>query len=557
MEITQLLDSLEFEPSEKYESESIEFKNYSSEQALHNAKDLAEEISALANKKGGKIIVGVIDSSNVLNQLWNTQLNGFVSVDLDTTKERLQGKLNPRIPLKLLEHNHRLKNYLVIEVPNINHTLVSTSSGKICIRHGKSSYPAQPDEIAELVKNLQSYDWSAQEIYGNPKDYLNETTLQEAKNDLCIRREIDTDSLSDENFLESIGATKNGVLNYGGLLFLGKESFIKEILGTYESRFSWKTNDGQLKINDVWSDCIWNTIIRAKKHFKKCNSSIIIEYKKSNYELWTLDDIAFHEAYLNSIVHRDYSMDGMNIVNFKGTEITITNPGTFYGGVNSDNISYHEPRHRNKTLAKILMDFQLVDRAGMGVLRMGLNSLKYGREFPVFKENLGNIEVTMAAEYFKSGVFILTQSRIPKCGITELYILNNLYKTGKADLIEIETDLSKIIPNTWKAIQTALNRGEMKTYLVLKGNNDGVFICPNEMIQDLFEVEKTPRASTNSNKHIKLYKFLKSYDAASNEEIMKHLGFASSASTYQFLNKLRYVQNTGKSRKSRWKLKNN
>ncbi|XMO86647.1 RNA-binding domain-containing protein [Algibacter sp. AS12] len=557
MEITQLLDSLEFEPSEKYESESIEFKNYSSEQALHNAKDLAEEISALANKKGGKIIVGVIDSSNVSNQLWNTQLNGFVSVDLDTTKERLQGKLNPRIPLKLLEHNHRSKNYLVIEVPNINHTLVATSSGKICIRHGKSSYPAPPDEIAELVKNLQSYDWSAQEINGNPKDYLNETALGEAKNDLCIRREIDTDSLSDENFLESIGATKNGVLNYGGLLFLGKESFIQEILGTYESRFSWKTNDGQLKINDVWSDCIWNTIIRAKKHFKKCNSSIIIEYKKNNYELWTLDDIAFHEAYLNSIVHRDYSMDGMNIVNFKGSEITITNPGTFYGGVNSDNISYHEPRHRNKTLAKILMDFQLVDRAGMGVLRMGLNSLKYGREFPVFKENLGNIEVTMAAEYFKSGVFILTQSRIPKCGITELYILNNLYKTGKADLIEIETDLSKIIPNTWNSIQTALNRDEMKRYLVLKGNNDGVFICPNEMIQDLFEVEKTPRASTNSSKHIKLFKFLKSYDAASNEEIMKHLGFASSASTYQFLNKLKYVQNTGKSRKSRWKLKNN
>lgn len=554
MDIIQLLDTLEFEPSEKYESESLEFKNYSSEQALHNSKDLAEEISAIANKKGGKIIVGVIDSSNVSNQQWSNQLNGFVPVDLDTTKERLQGKLNPRIPLNLCEYNHRSKNYLVIEVPDINYTLVSTSSGKVCIRHGKSSYPAPPNEIAELVKNLQSYDWSAHEIQGNPKEYLNETALEEAKNDLCIRREIDTDSLSDENFLESIGATKNGVLNYGGLLFLGKENCIQDILGTYEYRFSWKTNDGGLKINDVWSDCIWNTIIRAKEHFKKCNSSIVVEYKKNDYKLWTLDDVAFHEAYLNSIVHRDYSIDGMNIVNFKGSEITITNPGTFYGGVNSDNISYHEPRHRNKTLAKILMDFQLVDRAGMGVLRMGLNSLKYGREIPLFKENLGNIEVTMAAEYFKSGVFILTQSRIPKCGITELYILNNLYKTGKADLSEIETDLSKIVPNTWKAIESALSREEMMKYLVLKGNNDGVFICPHEMIQDLFEVEKTPRASTNSQKHIKLYKFLKSYGAASNEEVMKHLGFASPASTYQFLRKLKYLQNTGKSRKSRWKL---
>jgi ATP-dependent DNA helicase RecG len=247
----------------------------------------------------------------------------------------------------------------------------------------------------------------------------------------------------------------------------------------------------------------------------------------------------------------------MNIVNFKGTEITITNPGTFYGGVSSDNISFHEPRHRNKTLAKILMDFQLVDRAGMGILRMGLNSLKYGREFPVFEEKLENIEVTMSAEYFKSGVFILTQNYIPKCGITELYILNSLYKTGKALLNDVESDLSKLITNPWKAIEAALNRDDMKKYLSLKGNNEGVYICPNEMIQDLFEVEKTPRASTNSQKHIKLYKFLRNYSTASNEEIMRHLGFASPASTYQFLKKLKYVVNTGKSRKSRWKLKNN
>jgi ATP-dependent DNA helicase RecG len=557
MELEVLLNKLEFEPSEKFESESIEFKNYSSEQSLHNAKDLAEEVSAIANKRGGRIIIGVIDSSNISNQEWKNQLNGFVKVDLDTTKERLQGKLNPRIPLSLFELDHKSKNYLIIEIPNINYTLVSTSSGKVCIRHGKSSYPAPSDEIAELVKNLQSYDWSAQEIDGNPLDYLNKIAVQEAKEDLCERREIEVDSLTNENFLESIGATKNGLLNYGGLLFLGKENCIKDILGTFESRFSWKTNDGQLKINDVWSDSIWNSIIRAKNHFNNCNDSIELPYKGKNYKLWTLDDIAFHEAYLNSIVHRDYSLDGMNIVNFKGTEITITNPGTFYGGVSSDNISFHEPRHRNKTLAKILMDFQLVDRAGMGILRMGLNSLKYGREFPVFEEKLENIEVTMSAEYFKSGVFILTQNYIPKCGITELYILNSLYKTGKALLNDVESDLSKLITNPWKAIEAALNRDDMKKYLSLKGNNEGVYICPNEMIQDLFEVEKTPRASTNSQKHIKLYKFLRNYSTASNEEIMRHLGFASPASTYQFLKKLKYVVNTGKSRKSRWKLKNN
>lgn len=54
--IIEILRKLKSEPSERFESENIEFKNYTSEQALHNAKDLTEEISAIANSKGGFII---------------------------------------------------------------------------------------------------------------------------------------------------------------------------------------------------------------------------------------------------------------------------------------------------------------------------------------------------------------------------------------------------------------------------------------------------------------------------------------------------------------------
>ena len=114
-------------------------------------------------------------------------------------------------------------------------------------------------------------------------------------------------------------------------------------------------------------------------------------------------------------------MDGMISVNYKGDELIITNPGKFYGGVNEENISYHEPRHRNKSLAKLLMAFQLVDRAGMGVLRISLNSLKYGRDFPSWKESLSSIEVKMPAEYVKLSIFILTQQQITDCSLTELY----------------------------------------------------------------------------------------------------------------------------------------
>lgn len=555
MEIEEILEKIKTNPSEDFESEFVEFKNYSSEQSLHNAKELAEEISALANKKGGKIIIGVIDSSNVKNNNWVAQLNGFVKVDLDTTKERLLGKINPKIDLELNQINYESKNYLVVNIPNITHSIVTTSSGKIYLREGKSSVPATPEQIQRMVKNLQSYDWSSEELDLVIKDSLDYDSVFEAKKDFCERRSILITEVNDLNFLESIGATKNGILNKAGLLFLGKKEIIRIHLGIFEYRYSWKTQDGILKINEVWDDNIWNSIKKVKSHFNDCNSKITLPYKDSEYILNTLDEQAFHEAFLNSIVHRDYSVDGMTSINFKENELVITNPGSFYGGVNSDNISYHEPRHRNKALARTLMTFQLVDRAGMGVLRIGLNSLMYGRDLPVWIENLDNIEVKMPAEYFKAEIFLLTQNYIPKCSITDLYIINSLFKTGFINVMSLSKELNRVTQNPWLSIQRSLEREEMKKYFELKANNDGVFVCVTQLGEIALGTKKKFRAATNNDKHLTLFEHLKNHKTATNEEIMSLLGFSSASTTYNYLRKLKYVKNTGKSRSSRWSLK--
>jgi ATP-dependent DNA helicase RecG len=553
--ISEILNAVKREPSEKLESETLEFKNYASENALHNSKELAEEIAALANTHGGQIIIGVVDSSNIMQNRWLDQLKGFLTIDLDTAKERILGKIKPKIGIKVIEFPFEGKDYLVIQVPKVIHSVVTTSSGKIYIREGKSSIPASPEQVQALVKNLQSYDWSGEENGFPAQDVLNFDAVYHAKVDFCARRGIEMSSLSDANFLESIGATKNGLLNNSGLLFLGKRESIKNRLGLFEYRFSWKTADGELKINDVWDDCVWNSVIRAKGHFKNCNSRIILPYEGTDYVLTTLDEQAFHEAFLNAIVHRDYTVDGMTAVNFKENELVITNPGTFYGGVNSSNISFHEPRHRNKTLAKMLMAFQLVDRAGMGVLRIGLNSLTYGRDFPVWKENLENVEVKMPAEYFRAEIFLLTQKYIQKCSLTDLYILNSVYKVGYLNMLTLERELSKIVENPWASIKRSLERPEMMKYFVVNGNNDGIFICVNELGKVALSVGKMFKTPSNNDKHIKLFDFLKRHKAATNEELMECLNFSSPASTYNFLSKLKYVKNTGKSRSSRWSLK--
>ena len=265
-DIIELLNRVKTVPSEEIESETIEFKAYRDKRALHNSKGLAEEISALANLKGGTIIIGVKDSSDVPAGDWLAQMSGIDPVDETATQERLQGKLQPRINLRVSNVTFEMANYIVVDVPYRSDTIVSTTSGKTCIREGRSSRPMLPDEIERTVKMLTSYDWSAEPLDVLWSNVIDAAALNEARQDFCARRGLDT-PLEDAPFLEAIGATKNGLLVKGGLLFLGRAEAIHTYLGDFEYRFSWKTKNGRLLTNDVWADCLWHTIKRAKHHF--------------------------------------------------------------------------------------------------------------------------------------------------------------------------------------------------------------------------------------------------------------------------------------------------
>ncbi len=553
--VKEVLEKLKGAASASIESDSLEFKEYTNERALHNAKDLAQEISALANKDGGRIIIGVRDSSNITGNNWSSQLVGFEHIDLITAKDRITGKLKPKIDIHMEQIAFEGKVFIVINVPHRKDTLVTTSSGKVYIRDGRSSRPMPPREIESAVKSLQTYDWSAEVLPDFiPLESIDLKTLQDALNTYRrLRSEKDlSPTISTLNFLEAIGVTKNGIITKGGLLFLGKEDIIRKALGEIEYRFSWKTRSGSLKINNIWTGCIWSALQRAKMHFKKCNRTWDIEYEGKYYKAQLLDEVAFHEAYLNALVHRDYSSDGMVSVNFTGSKLVITSPGSFYGGVTADNIALHEPRHRNKELARILMLFQLVDRAGMGVLRMGIRSLMYGRSFPRFRETIDSVEVTMDAEYLRAPIFVITVDNTDNFGIPELLILNSVFEVGFITVNKIQKQLSKVANDPWQATLDAVKR--LGDYVELCGSRSGVYIRVNKDYKDFMKVGKTLKVSPASEKYVQLYCYLKKHETASNEDLTGLLNYSYSSQTSTFLKRTEYVKRTGHGPNAKWLL---
>ena len=549
-DVRQVLGRVKSRPSSEVESEQIEFKGYKNEQVIHNSKDLPEVLSALANAKGGAVIIGVKDDSDIEGSDWPSQLAGVEPVDVLTTKERLSGKLNPKQEMSIRTVSFEGKNFVVIEIGHPRDTLVSTASGKTCIREGRSSRPMVPEEIERAVKSLVTFDWSADPVDVLPENSLDQAAVAQALEDFRKRRQL-TDPLDEPSFLEAIGATRDGVLVKAGLLFLGKSDDIRRHLGDFEYRFSWKTRSGQLVVNDVWSSCLWHAIRRAHEHFTNCNKVEQFRYEDKEFSAPLLDGTAFHEAYLNALVHRDYSSDGMVSVNFTGERIVITSPGTFYGGVTAENIALHEPRHRNKALARTLMTHNLVDRAGMGVLRMGIGSLRYGRSFPEFREAPDCVEVSMEAQFLKPAIAVLAMDHADAYGIPELLILNHVHAKGSVPVSDLEKQLGRLVESPWQAIWMAVGNLEP---VELCGTPSGIFVRILPAWKTYLEVERLFRPSVNSQKHVELYSYLKRHDEASNADIRPVLGHTYGSQTSRFLRDAKYVERRGVAASARWSL---
>jgi hypothetical protein len=406
-----------------------------------------------------------------------------------------------------------------------------------------------PQEVEAAVKSLPGYDWSSEEIGLRYQDAVDANCLSQAKQHFSTLRKLG--ELTDQSFLEAIGATKNGMLTKAGLLFLGKASVIEAHIGLFEFRFSWKTRAGELLINEVWSGCLWEAIHKASSHFDSCNKFLSFEWRGVKHFVPTLDSVAFHEGFLNALVHRDYSRDGMVSVDYFGNKMTITSPGQFYGGVNSDNIFKHQPRHRNKALARTLMALHFVDRAGMGVRRMSQRSLMYGRQFPQFVERDGAIEVSMDAEYMRAPIFVLAQDIKNDYGVPELLVLNILYGKDRVPVSEVISRLSVLSDEPWEEFCRILHE---VPHLEMCANREEVVVRIKNKFAQIFDISKQWRPARVSEKLVALYVFLRKHGSASNADLCSVLGYAHSSQTSGFLRSTKFVVREGSGPAAVWSL---
>ena len=225
------------------------------------------------------------------------------------------------------------------------------------------------------------------------------------------------------------------------------------------------------------------------------------------------------EALLNAVVHRDYTLLDSTYVRVFSDRIEISNPGSFIGGVNPNNILTHPPVRRNPLLAEIFQHIGAVNRGGLGVDRMYRRLLSYGKLPPEYPEITGAVQVIIRNGAFDEAMakFVGRKAREGHgWRLEELIVLHHLRRNDKISTGEA----SEILQRTQRETSEILSLME-GVFIERVGAGRGTYYqLSNETLSSIGEKERYTRIKGLSEEQkLQLIKnHLKTNERITNEE---------------------------------------
>jgi ATP-dependent DNA helicase RecG len=185
------------------------------------------------------------------------------------------------------------------------------------------------------------------------------------------------------------------------------------------------------------------------------------------------DRRAFREAFVNALVHRDFSALGAVHVKLDDEGLTISNPGGFIEGVNLDNLLVASPRSRNPQLADIIKRIGLAERTGRGIDRIYEGMLRYGRPAPDYSmSNAYTVSVFLSnavADLDFLRMVVEQEDKLGTMPIDSLIILSRLREERRLTTADLAPSVQKPEANVRATLEKLVETGFLEPH----GNGRG------------------------------------------------------------------------------------
>lgn len=308
---------------------------------------------AFSNCEGGRIIIGVDDSGQVL---------GLDDPD-DTCKRCVQGladRIRPDITMTSDVRIIRIDDKDVVEI------LVHEGSKKpyylrdkgcrpegVFIRRGTSTVPATDDAFYRLTHDVSSSKYEEQTSFRQDLTFNYLKGAMEAKG-----IGLDDDKMRIPHLKNDDGFTNLG--------FILSDQFDRPIrMAVFPDEYKSMFIDRESVEGSVLEQA--DRAIAFIMRNNRTSSTIAGKYR---IDVQAFPLKAVREAVLNAIVHRDYSMDASTLISIFPDRLTIVSPGSLNTRFSKDDLIRGVSSLRNKRLADILYRMELIEAYGTGIPRI-------------------------------------------------------------------------------------------------------------------------------------------------------------------------------------------
>ncbi|MBI4778768.1 putative DNA binding domain-containing protein [Candidatus Desantisbacteria bacterium] len=361
------------------ENERIEFKE-SLDIIDAGNRNIANEMAAFANTKGGYIIVGVNDAGRIVGVQDITHLE-------EKIMNIASDKLYP--PIQLIFFNIKVedKNVAVIEIPQG----VNRPYEPAYIRRGSTKRKATREELRRLYQEGGLIEFDRTKISGSNLEDLDFDKIENYLQMITGKKFEDLE-ISKERLLENKEIAVYGESGYqvtvAGMLVFGKtpQRYLPQI-GIKLVRFKGEdVGDDIIDRKEIEGDLpfmIDYSVSFIKRH---TNLGAKIEGIK-RIDVPEYLEAVIREAIINAVVHRDYSVRNANISMFIfDNRLEIRSPGRLPNSASLEKLSLGDHHPRNRLLFLFLETMGYGERIGTGIPRMIKRCKENAYPEPKFEE---------------------------------------------------------------------------------------------------------------------------------------------------------------------------
>ena len=342
------------------EDSKIQFKR-----RFDSVDSLAAEICAMANSEGGVIIVGVSDDGKAVGIDDLEKTNQWVS-------NACSQKIEPPVSVTTENVLFEGKRLLLIKVPLGADKPYAANKGDFWIKVGADKRRASRAELKILMQASGAFHADELPVVGAGLADLDRYEFER----FCERNydfDLDIDGLSIERLMENLKLFKDPCPTLAGLLLFGKHperfrpQFVVKAVAFAGTDIG---GDEYLDSEDIHGPM--HVVFKNGLAFMKRNLRKVQKGRSFNtLGILEIPEVCLEEAYVNSLIHRDYFVDSSVRLFVFDDRVEIASPGSLPNSVTTENIKLGIQVVRNPILVSFAGRIGIPYRGiGSGIVRI-------------------------------------------------------------------------------------------------------------------------------------------------------------------------------------------